>query len=232
MIIHPWEAALDTAEWQDLLKTTDESSANAPCLARRSLTLAATGDCRSYIISLRRKARSPINRRASRRSIQKGHFVFGGLVRRWCDPSILRDETHTNPSSPITAPDGTLVGDRCVTPYLHGTILSVLIRPAAPQDLPALPGIESAAGAAFADIGMVEIANDNDPTVEELSRYQMAGRAWVAVDEANHPVAYLIADVVDGCLHIEQVSVHSHGAHRTITITLTISSRSPSSRTQ
>ncbi len=61
---------------------------------------------------------------------------------------------------------------------------------------------------------MDEIANDADPTVEELGRYQEAGRLWVAVDETDRPVAYLSADVVDGCLHIEQVSVHPDWAHQ------------------
>jgi len=103
---------------------------------------------------------------------------------------------------------------RCLAEAASGTILGVLIRPATPADLPVLPGIESAAGAAFADIGMAEIANDADPTVEELTRYQVAGRAWVAVEDADQPVAYLVADVVDGCLHIEQVSVHPAWAHQ------------------
>ena len=97
---------------------------------------------------------------------------------------------------------------------VNGTLVPVLIRAARPQDLPTLPGIESAAGAAFADIGMIEIANDADPTVAELSRYQQAGRAWVAVDDTDTPVAYLIAEVVDGGLHIEQVSVHPRWAHQ------------------
>ncbi len=71
-----------------------------------------------------------------------------------------------------------------------------------------------AAGAAFADLGMVDVADDPGPTVEDLGRYQQAGRAWVAVDEADQPVAYLVADLVDGCLHIEQVSVHPDRAHQ------------------
>jgi GNAT superfamily N-acetyltransferase len=84
----------------------------------------------------------------------------------------------------------------------------VLIRRAGPSDLPALTEIEAASGAAFADVGMVEIAEDAHPTVEELTPYQQAGRAWVAVDGLDQPIAYLIADEVDGCCHIEQVSVH------------------------
>jgi len=71
-----------------------------------------------------------------------------------------------------------------------------------------LPGIEAAGGVAFAGIGMPEIADDLDPTVEELEPYQQAGRAWVALASGDQPVAYLIADEVDGCCHIEQVTVH------------------------
>lgn len=90
----------------------------------------------------------------------------------------------------------------------------MVIRPAAPLDLLAIPGIESAAGSAFAAIGMVEIADDTVPTVEELTPYQQAGRAWVAVDDRDQSVAYLIAELVDGCLYIEQVSVHPGWAHQ------------------
>jgi GNAT superfamily N-acetyltransferase len=54
------------------------------------------------------------------------------------------------------------------------------------------------------------------PRSTELSRYQQAGRAWVAVDDADRPVGYLIADPVDGCLYIEQVSVHPSRAHQAV----------------
>jgi hypothetical protein len=37
--------------------------------------------------------------------------------------------------------------------------------------------------------------------------YAHDGRAWVASDAADHPVAYALADVVDGAGHVEQVSV-------------------------
>lgn len=84
----------------------------------------------------------------------------------------------------------------------------MLIRAARTGDLPFLAGIEHEAGLAFADIGMVEVSDDEDPTVEELTPYQQDGRAWVAVDASDLPVAYLIAEEVDGCCHIEQVSVH------------------------
>jgi GNAT superfamily N-acetyltransferase len=51
---------------------------------------------------------------------------------------------------------------------------------------------------------------------EGLRPYQEAGRAWVAVDDDDQPVGYLITEVVDGQGHIEQVSVHPRHAGQRI----------------
>ncbi|MCO8307278.1 MULTISPECIES: GNAT family N-acetyltransferase [Streptomyces] len=88
------------------------------------------------------------------------------------------------------------------------------IRTSTIEELPVLQDIERAAGLCFRDIGMEEIADDEPLSLEELSRYQRAGRAWVAVDDADRVVAYLITDPVDGNIHIEQVSVHPDSARR------------------
>ncbi|MFF4244591.1 GNAT family N-acetyltransferase [Streptomyces sp. NPDC001822] len=88
------------------------------------------------------------------------------------------------------------------------------IRLAHTGDLPLLQDIERAAGSCFRDIGMPEIADDEPLSVAELARYAGSGTAWVAVDGADLPVAYLIADPVDGNLHVEQVSVHPGSARR------------------
>lgn len=90
------------------------------------------------------------------------------------------------------------------------------IRVAGVEDLPALQDIERAAGRCFHDIGMSEIAEMEPPTLDELACYQQAGRAWAAVDGTDRPVAYLIVDLVDGNIHIEQVSVHPDSARRGI----------------
>ncbi|TDU74205.1 GNAT family N-acetyltransferase [Streptomyces sp. KS 21] len=84
------------------------------------------------------------------------------------------------------------------------------------DELPLLQAIERAAGECFRGIGMPEIADDEPLPLDELARYQRAGLAWAAVTEAGAPLAYLIADRVDGNLHIEQVSVHPDGARRRI----------------
>lgn len=90
------------------------------------------------------------------------------------------------------------------------------IRPAAPGDLPVLQDIERAAGTPFRDIGMPDIADDEPPALDVLERYRRAGRCWVAAGagDGGRPVAYLIADPVDGALHVEQISVHPDAARR------------------
>jgi GNAT superfamily N-acetyltransferase len=88
------------------------------------------------------------------------------------------------------------------------------IRVVRPAELCALRDIERAAGEVFRDVGMPEIADDEPLPLDVLAGYQRAGRAWVATDTDDVPVGYLIADVVDGCLHVEQVSVHPRCARR------------------
>jgi GNAT superfamily N-acetyltransferase len=88
------------------------------------------------------------------------------------------------------------------------------IRTARLEELPVLQDIERAAGERFRDIGMPQIADDEPLPLAELARYHHAGQAWVAADGTDAPVAYLIADRVDGNLHIEQVSVHPDSARR------------------
>ena len=82
-----------------------------------------------------------------------------------------------------------------------------MIRRARPGELGLLLDIERAAGRAFADIGMPEIAEDEPEPV---------GAAWVAVDEHDAPVAYLTSSEVDGCAHVDQVTVHPSHARRGI----------------
>ncbi|MFI1971801.1 GNAT family N-acetyltransferase [Streptomyces cinnamoneus] len=82
------------------------------------------------------------------------------------------------------------------------------------DELSLLQDIERAAGQCFLDVGMPEIAHDEPFPLGELRRYHQAGLAWVAADDADDPVAYLVADRVDGNLHVEQVSVHPGSARR------------------
>jgi len=101
-----------------------------------------------------------------------------------------------------------------VAPHLSAA--TARIRPARRDELAALIDIERDAGRAFAAIGMPEIAGDDPGSVEALEAYRAAGRAWVAADARGRPAAYLLAAVVDGALHVEQVSVAPAHARRGI----------------
>lgn len=90
------------------------------------------------------------------------------------------------------------------------------IRAVTTADLPLLRDLERAAGECFRDIGMAAVADDEPLSVTELARYRRAGLAWAAAGTDDAPVAYLIAEPVDGALHIEQVSVHPDWARRRI----------------
>jgi GNAT superfamily N-acetyltransferase len=82
-----------------------------------------------------------------------------------------------------------------------------MIRDARHDDIATLQAIERAAGRLFAEIGMEEVADDEPLSAETLLSYQSCGRAWVAVDDADRPIGYLVADILDGNAHIEQLSV-------------------------
>jgi GNAT superfamily N-acetyltransferase len=81
------------------------------------------------------------------------------------------------------------------------------IRGAVPDDGPALREIERLAGARFRQVDMESIADAEPASVDTLTAYAVAGRSWVALDTMGDPVGYVIADIVDGNAHIEQISV-------------------------
>jgi GNAT superfamily N-acetyltransferase len=117
------------------------------------------------------------------------------------------------------------------------------IRAGARHELGRLQDIERAAGRWFRDIGMAEIADDEPPSTATLSGYEEAGGLWVVSGEeaapqtaggggeggvggdgqadegrgaGDPPVAYALVEPVDGCLYIEQISVHPDNARRGI----------------
>jgi predicted N-acetyltransferase YhbS len=95
-----------------------------------------------------------------------------------------------------------------------------VIRLARSDELPALREVERAAGSPFRDIGMDAVADDEPPSVDELAVFQQDGRAWVATDDTDKPVGYILVDVVDGAAHVEQVSVNPSHARQGLGRTL------------
>jgi GNAT superfamily N-acetyltransferase len=108
-------------------------------------------------------------------------------------------------------------GDDCgvgaVSGYLEGvrpckaTAVTTVVRLATPEDGVALREIERLAGERFRDVGLEAVADHEPPSLQTLATYALAGRAWVAIDDVGVPVGYVLVDVVDGCAHVEQVSV-------------------------
>jgi GNAT superfamily N-acetyltransferase len=96
----------------------------------------------------------------------------------------------------------------------------VHIRLGRSADLAAVVAVEVAAGAMFADIGMVAPALSAPPDVSELDRLIGAERLWVAVDDGDRAVGYLAVTVVDGACHVAQVSIDPAVSHRGVGRTL------------
>ena len=82
-----------------------------------------------------------------------------------------------------------------------------VLRPTRAEEGSMLREIERLAGARFRDVGLSHVADDEPASVGALARYAEDGRSWVAVDDMDAPIGYVLVDVVDGCAHIEQVSV-------------------------
>ncbi|MGH3864007.1 GNAT family N-acetyltransferase [Actinokineospora sp.] len=91
-------------------------------------------------------------------------------------------------------------------PRRRATLGRPMIREAAAGDFERLREIEVLAGEVFRTVGMDFIADMPPPPVEVLAEFTDAGRCWVAVGDGVVG-GYLLAEVVDGCAHIAQVSV-------------------------
>ncbi|MGW6932347.1 GNAT family N-acetyltransferase [Lentzea sp. NPDC054927] len=87
-----------------------------------------------------------------------------------------------------------------------------MIRLAQPAELPYLQEIENASGAAFRDIGMPEIADDDPMSLEDLAEHDV----WVAIGAQGVPVAFIAVGDVDGATHVHQVCVHPSHARQGI----------------
>ncbi|WP_247826697.1 GNAT family N-acetyltransferase [Arthrobacter antioxidans] len=83
-----------------------------------------------------------------------------------------------------------------------------MVRLAQDDDIESMIIIERAAGAAFRDMDMAAVADDEPMPADDLRSYLRSSRAWVDTNDLGHVVAYLLLDVLDGVPHIEQVSVH------------------------
>jgi GNAT superfamily N-acetyltransferase len=84
--------------------------------------------------------------------------------------------------------------------------VTLTVRPGRHDDGPALQRVEILAGEAFREVGLGYVADHEPFSLDELAAYVDAERMWVVADGAE-AVGYVVVDVVDGCAHVEQVSV-------------------------
>jgi N-acetylglutamate synthase-like GNAT family acetyltransferase len=83
------------------------------------------------------------------------------------------------------------------------------VRAMTPADIPAVQGVEDAAGQRFRDCDdprVARCADDAPFTTEELTAWIERGRAWVATENGK-VVGFIVVDAVDGCAHIDEVAV-------------------------
>ncbi len=65
----------------------------------------------------------------------------------------------------------------------------------------------------FNNVGMPQITGMLW-TAEDLAARREAGRLWVITSSDDCPAGFLITEMVDGCVHVEQVSVDPGSARR------------------
>lgn len=93
---------------------------------------------------------------------------------------------------------------------------TVSVRLAEASDLGSLEAVEAAAGAIFRTVGMDAIADGETADPAELSQAQEANRLWVAVTGTGSVVGFLMASILDGVGHLDEVSIHPDVAGRRI----------------
>lgn len=109
-----------------------------------------------------------------------------------------------NPSGPDTRPA-----------LLESTAPAVelVIRPFTVADVERAQEIERDAGLLFLEVEMPEIAEDEPLDHDTLAGYAEADRAWVLLQN-DEIVAYILADIVDGDAHADQLSMTRQVAGR------------------
>jgi GNAT superfamily N-acetyltransferase len=95
----------------------------------------------------------------------------------------------------------------------YGDTCLMGIRLALATELSAVQEIDRASAQMFNDVAMPQLAGMLW-TAEDLAAHLDAGRLWVITGWDDSPAGFLLTEMVDGCLHVEQVSVDPSSARR------------------
>jgi GNAT superfamily N-acetyltransferase len=85
------------------------------------------------------------------------------------------------------------------------------IRPARPQDLAALPIIERAAAQQFRATPYAYLADDDLVSTDVDLDHEYV---WVVVDQADQPIGFALAHVLDESVHLHELDVHPRYARQ------------------
>jgi ribosomal protein S18 acetylase RimI-like enzyme len=93
---------------------------------------------------------------------------------------------------------------------------NITIRLARKDDLAIIREIEAAAGRLFLKTDFPSIAEDEPMSLATLSRYQSEDQVRVAVNRQDFPIGFAVTGMVDGLVHLHELSIHPDYARRGI----------------
>lgn len=86
------------------------------------------------------------------------------------------------------------------------------IRLARRDDLIKIQAIEKAAAQLFRATSYADLADDDGMSLVDLEQWLIDGKIWVAVDQADEPVGFVVAHVVDGTAYVHELDIDpQHG---------------------
>lgn len=103
--------------------------------------------------------------------------------------------------------------DRCPL-ELAGCQYEDMHRLATVNDFVTIQKIERAAGQAFRTIGMDSVADDDPVSASAFEGFLTRDGAWVTVADDDSVVAYLLIELLDAAMYVEQVTVHPRSARQ------------------
>ncbi|MBD2792311.1 GNAT family N-acetyltransferase [Xenorhabdus sp. 5] len=100
-------------------------------------------------------------------------------------------------------------GDYSNEVYALSTIIA--IRETQKSEVNLLPSVEHSAAQLFRFIPeLTWIADGHVQTEQQHLEYISQGNSWVALNENAQPIGFILAKLLDGGLHIMELSVHQH----------------------
>ncbi len=86
------------------------------------------------------------------------------------------------------------------------------IRLARRDELRKIQVIEKAAAQLFRTTSYADLADDDGMSLADLEQWLTDGKIWVAVDQADEPVGFVVAHAIDGTVYLHELDIDpQHG---------------------